>query len=390
MKNILFTFFFSLILLNSCSFERERNKTHEIINIKDVFNINKSFNLSDIANSVEYIRLESKNESLISDIFDVYSNEDNFIVVEKQHILLFNKLNGQFIREIGKYGKGPGEYLNTDRILTYNDKNNTVFATSSKVLYEYSLEGQIIDSWNMPPLIYGSANIDSNTFVGYRPNFNGDEKVKLIYYNDINPNIKTIPNYQIAQKPNGIVIFKPHAWFYQWDRKIFFFELFNDTLFHVTSSGLTPRYIFDMGKYLPPYEKQTSLDFATNEVNDYFIIKSLYESSRYLFYTFRFQSKYYISIFDKTSKEILINNDLERSGTKLVNDIDNFVPINFLGTSESDQLLGYVQPFEIIQWFSENPEKALKLPPNLKELKNIKETDNPIIVIAKLKRAYKK
>jgi hypothetical protein len=386
MKNILFNFFLFLILFNSCYFERERNEPLEIINIKDVFNKNQTFNLSDIANRVEYIQLESTNESLIGDIFDVYSNEENFIVVEKQHIFLFNKLNGQFIREVGIYGKGPGEYMNTDRMLSYNDINNTVFVTSSKVLYEYSLEGKIIDTCNMPPQIYGSAYLGNNIFVGYRPNFNGDEKIKLIYYNDINPSIKTITNYQIAQKPNGMVIYKPHAWFYRYDKRLFFFELFNDTLFQVTSSGLTPRYIFDMGKYLPPYEKQTSLDFATNEVNDYFIMKSVFESSRYIFYTFRYQFKYYLTIFDKTSKVILINNDIERYGTKLNNDIDNFLPINFLGTSERDQLLGYIQPYEIIQWFSENPEKASKISPYLKELKNIKETDNPVLVVATLKK----
>jgi hypothetical protein len=70
----------------------------------------------------------------------------------------------------------------------------------------------------------------------------------------------------------------------------------------------------------------------------------------------------------------------------LNNDIDNFLPINFLGTSERDQLLGYIQPYEIIQWFSENPEKASKISPYLKELKNIKETDNPVLVVATLKK----
>jgi hypothetical protein len=40
--------------------------------------------------------------------------------------------------------------------------------------------------------------------------------------------------------------------------------------------------------------------------------------------------------------------------------------------------------FRIKQWFDLNPEKINQLPKNLKGLKNIQETSNPVIIIAKL------
>jgi len=44
-----------------------------------------------------------------------------------------------------------------------------------------------------------------------------------------------------------------------------------------------------------------------------------------------------------------------------------------------------IDAFEIVNWFSNNPDKAAKLPSHLQKLRNIKETDNPVIMIAKLK-----
>ena len=67
------------------------------------------------------------------------------------------------------------------------------------------------------------------------------------------------------------------------------------------------------------------------------------------------------------------------------NDIDNFIPFQFYSINNSGELVGFQEAYIVKKWFDENPDKAAKLPPNLQKLKNIKETDNPIVMIAKLK-----
>jgi hypothetical protein len=51
----------------------------------------------------------------------------------------------------------------------------------------------------------------------------------------------------------------------------------------------------------------------------------------------------------------------------------------------NNELVGYLEPYKIRQWIAENPGKAAKLPSYLQKLRTIKETDNPVVMIAKLK-----
>ena len=44
-----------------------------------------------------------------------------------------------------------------------------------------------------------------------------------------------------------------------------------------------------------------------------------------------------------------------------------------------------LEAFEVQLWFDENPEAAAKLTDNLKALSALEETDNPVVIIAKLK-----
>jgi len=53
--------------------------------------------------------------------------------------------------------------------------------------------------------------------------------------------------------------------------------------------------------------------------------------------------------------------------------------------NQSDELICTMEAFRIKQWFDLNPEKVNQLPKNLRALKNIQETSNPVIIIAKLK-----
>lgn len=74
----------------------------------------KQFNLSEIADSITYIKLGSMNasgeEKFLRDIRNVVFTDDNIVVNDFNTVLLFDK-KGNFIRQIGRRGQGPGEYL---------------------------------------------------------------------------------------------------------------------------------------------------------------------------------------------------------------------------------------------------------------------------------------
>ena len=107
------------------------NENEEIIkkanNVQEVTPINKSLitisvptdldrsgiKISELLDSVYYVRLETKSNSLIGEIDELLFCDTTIIVVEKvkrQSVLLFSN-KGKFLRKIGKNGKGAGEYL---------------------------------------------------------------------------------------------------------------------------------------------------------------------------------------------------------------------------------------------------------------------------------------
>lgn len=362
--------------------EKVDNKSLVNINLEEAFEHRKSINIGDIATHYEYVQLETNNEFLAGSKLKVYLNDQYLITVDQNQILLFDRKSGKFIRKIGQKGDGPEQYSRTYAIMPYNDETKTVYAGRNKKRYEYSLDGKLKSVRDLPGLISDVGNIDENTIAAHLPNYQGDEKGKIIILNKEGSVIKTFPNYLSAPKTNGFFVWNPSACFYRLNKQLYFYELFNDTLFHVSTNSLTPRYVFKMGPYSPPYKMKTSPKF---EVDKYFMIKSINEASKYLFCVFNFNKKTYTAIYFKDLRKTIVNDYNTESGNGFIYNINDFVPLELSGINEKGELICTMDAYRIKKWFEVNPEKIKQLPESIKILKNIEETDNPVIVIVRLK-----
>ena len=101
--------------------------------------------LSEFIDSVKFVRLETKEESLISAVSSViFVGEGIVIVDEIGKILLFDN-EGNYIRKIANRGRGPGEYLNiTSCSYNSNEKALSIYDDYSKKLLLYSTSGEFI------------------------------------------------------------------------------------------------------------------------------------------------------------------------------------------------------------------------------------------------------
>jgi hypothetical protein len=71
------------------------------------------------------------------------------------------------------------------------------------------------------------------------------------------------------------------------------------------------------------------------------------------------------------------------------NDLDQFIPIGtdkIFYINKNDEFVTAIPALEVKRWFDQNPEKATKLPQHLYAFRDIKAEDNPVIVVAKLKK----
>jgi len=370
--------------MTSCSqHESADKKSVEIIKLKEAFANRKSITINDISINFEYVRLETKDECLTGTRLAVYSNDQYLIAIDRKKILLFDRKDGKFIREIGHMGNGPGEYSRTYNVMPFNEGKNIVYAGRNKKRYGYSLDGQLKDTLSIPELVSEIGNIDDNIFAAFLPDYQGGEKNKIIIFNHKDSLLKTFPNYLSAPKTLSFFVWNPNSWFYKLNKQLYFYQLFNDTLFHVKTNSITPRYVFNMGPYSPPYEMKTSPKF---EPDKYFVMQTIQESSKYLFCSFNFNKKNYTAIFDKNKRTTVVNDYSPESGHGFINNINDFVPLEFSSINEKDEFICTIDAYKIKLWFEENPEKINQLPEYLKNLNNIQETNNPVIIIAKLKK----
>jgi hypothetical protein len=82
-------------------------------------------NLSMVADSLEYIPLETLSESLIDRIFGVVLTEEFIFLRTSIRILKFSR-DGKYLSQIGSQGRGPGEYPGL-RNISIDNENERVF-----------------------------------------------------------------------------------------------------------------------------------------------------------------------------------------------------------------------------------------------------------------------
>jgi hypothetical protein len=377
---------FKHLILVSClafSFSLPKDNPYEIINLKQALDNAKPINIADISDKIQYIKIETSDVCLTGTNLKVYTDAKNIVAVDRKQILLFDRLTGKFIRAIGKQGEGPDQYSRPLSVMTFNAETQSVYAVRNKKRYEYSLAGKLTGTREVPELVGEYANLDANTLAAFLPNYQGTEKNKIVLVNKSGAITMTFPNYLSAPPTQAFMVWNPNAFFYKFDKQLYFCELFNDTVFHVTANSLTPKYIFNMGKYSAPYEMRTAANF---EMDKYFFIKGIFESPKYLFTTFGFNKKIYTALYDKSKKSTIVNVPESDPGNGVINNTNDFVPLSISTLNENNELICTIDAFKIVKWFKDNPKKISQLPQNMKELQTVKETDNPVVVVVGLKK----
>jgi len=356
-----------------------------VIDLVSAFENKATLKLSSIASSVEYIPLESSRKAILGGGARIFVS-DSFIVSSGfKKIDLFARGTGNYIREIGKIGRGPDEYSSTRHVEAFDEISQNILARRWEELIIYNLKGKVIRKIKRPESYKNMSKLEEPLYAAFVPNTRGHETRRIVIYNaESEKTEKIFPNYQFYS-PKGYTLFGYEGWFYHYNNQLFFKETFNDTLVRVTSNKLIPKYIFNAGKFKPPYR-------AKNYYENYYTTKLFIENSRFLFFNFMHQSKRFCAYFDKKNQKCLIANLQNRVAVlnagkiyAFENDIDGFIAFYPMSINNENELISAIPAIEIVNWFEQNPEKAAQLPPELQKLRNIKETDNPVVMIAKLK-----
>ena len=392
---------FILLIIPTLSGQGGNKSNFAVLNFEKSFSRQQEVPLSRFVDKITYIPLETNSQALFGAAY--YEVTDEYIIVRQasreRRILLFDRHTGKFIREIGKFGRGPGEYFDYS-LIPFNPGKKELYAMSgSREILVYDLEGRNIDKIKIPeikdkygevlqlskkPIVFDNT-LENNIFVGYFRNSFGQEKNKLVLITKEGVS-KMFPNYQVQDlkiKDGLILINRLNASFYTWDNKLYFLETFCDTLFQVTKSSLVPRYCFDWGKYNVTWSKIA--DLGISGLLNYFFIYDIDENKDYIFIKIEIERKHYLGFIEKKTNIVTFCKKNNWDDSRLKDDISGIIDVLPADFTQKNEMIFIIEPGYLMQWLKANPEKAAIARTKFSWLKDIDEFSNPIIAIGKCK-----
>ena len=401
-----------LLLFASCKRE-QTGKPVEEIDLYRAYQAMSEVPVSDIASEIEYIRLETGENFMLNDPHLINVKDSLILFIGFRKIYIFNRYSGKFLYEISRYGRGPDEYSSTSNM--YDEDEDLFFVNMGKkngnyITVGYNFKGEIVKTISKPSLRNSDDNelllgrfwpLNDSLYLGYIDNPLVCVPEKIVIFDNNGKFLKYYPNYNVIDKnESGTISFSVHkSMFFNAEDTVRFFELHTDTVFNISSQTIEPRYHINMGDLLLPYNLRYSLN--SPEYLKYFHIRTMHESSRFLMFSAGIFGVRHIVCYDKTLKSTIVCNtstdvDFYKSedpwGIRCIgflNDLDQFIPIGtdkHFYINRNDEFVTAIPALEVRRWFDRNPEKAEALPECLQSFKDIKNEENPVVIIAKLKK----
>lgn len=402
---------FLCLFIFSCRNDNSSNSPVEIVDILGAYNNRNEILLSSVADSIEYIQLDSsgdilKSSKLLSVIDTVLLQTDG------GHINIYSRASGKFLYEVSSFGRGPDEH----RVIEYfYEPENIVWAVGGTTddRIGFSIDASRVYHYKNPKhnfeaghefWIPSSFPLMKNCYIGYSFNETGKNKYKLVVFDSLGIIKKSYRNYNFFEKKDIGYSFADFSqgWFYNYADTTRFFELYTDTVYTVIEENISPRYFLSMGKMAPPYYFLSISPDDGNEKQKYFEIRKMCESERYLFFTVDINYYRHLGFFDKINNKTFLCDYKEGReyykyptyyATKsigFVNDLDDFIPVatgaDLINITRNGEFVSYIDAIDVERWFQQNPEKAARLPERLKRFSDVKATDNIIVQVVHLKK----
>jgi|WetSurMetagenome_2_1015567.scaffolds.fasta_scaffold21697_3 hypothetical protein len=339
--------------------------------------------LSEIADDIKYIPLD-KNYPM-SIFYQLEILNDTIYIDEKDNGLFALDMTGKMIRKYGKRGRGPGEYIYGLRF-TIDTISRTVYLLDQNNLIKYSLNGAFLGKFSIEEygILFQDIKYYGSKILAFEYIMCGEARNDWIV-------IDTTGNL-ISRKPNYIPSFKTRycagGGVYEYENNISCWNWYNDTIFSI-SPDLSYRVslLFSPGKLRYPRS-----DFDISQMSKYFIPQLVFETKSFIVFGYTY-NRYSIVLINKEKNESFKAKGKGEFGG-LRNDLDcgaTFEPKQYYENGNREYMIGYTQPSDIIQCVNSNEFKRAvpKYPEKKEALKkltaNMKETDNAILTIVRLK-----
>ncbi len=352
------------------------------------FTINR---LSEIASDINYIPLETNENSSIERIITLRINDKYIYVGTLNSIVCFNS-SGKFLFTLSKKGRGNDEYeffLDFD----INAYNSIIAIPCRKSIILYNQTDNGFDFLKRINISYPISKIDfigdSDNILLQFGNSDGEIPYSKQLINTSGDILMSWPNYMMFKKNTEKIqigyMFENASFKFQ--NQLFLKSIGNDTIFKLKPENIIePFLVLDTkNKRLTP-EVRSDPQFHVDHLNEFIVMQKIFGSSRFLYYTYEYLDSKKHEIFDllKKIRYRIPENEF------LKDDISGGA--NFKPEYSSDGILyGWIEPLKMKEFISDSSWQNLSVinEPKKTLLKTItdtlKDNDNPVLIMVKIK-----
>ena len=391
-------FYLSLLIVTSFSCDKDikkRNLTADTVISIDRDKINKEVmnKASTYIETIQYIPLETNSDNIIGNITKIILSSKYIHIYDSQtnNVYQFD-YKGKFVRKIGSKGSGPNEYV---RISTFSVDPNTediaIYCEIRQSIIEFTSEGLPISERKLGficsdfihyedgYMFYGGRMPNQNIFKDTFP-----EQYRLVFIGANNEIIeKYLPTKYNEELLKTAITYEGNCLYYTHNKKLRLLERSNGLVYDI-NYNMKSIYVVDFYKYTIPvsffYDSNIGeKDIKRIEKSDCCYLSSFVETDNYIYLS------YVVNAHNKMIGQCMYLKGSAESvniGPVWVNDIDN-IAMPTIMASFNNTLIGYHEAYELKTMIDSNTNE---LTPKIIELgKIVKESDNPIISIIKLK-----
>ena len=279
-------------LLSSCSPKRGEN---ELMILPVTLSNVKSVTLND----GRLLGLENNDSSLLYSITDIVNIKDKIFIHSGDMVKSFSISDGHHIKNIGHKGHGPGEFNQVSQIWA-KDSSLYIFDFNTSSVNVYNEDGTFLmcdreylyntDNAHRPSYIFEypdtSYIVTINTYTDQTTKIN---PLASIYGSERNF-IRDISGRDLVTGGHLTV----RTTYDEDNKRVLYWEGFNDTIFSITTKTISPSYVIDFGPLRFPYQDEH--DFLTKARIFYkdsllgkqyaTLIQSIQKHNEHLFFTF--------------------------------------------------------------------------------------------------------
>jgi hypothetical protein len=343
------------------------------------------------ATDIQYIPLQTTEQNVLPEIKEIVFSKSFFLTHNYANINMF-RYDGSFVTKIGNEGRGPNEFT-VAHDLDINPKNESIYLVDGwlKKFLVYNKNGKLTRTFKSPLVGAVYFRMAKDGILCYNQNNMANIENSYILIDTTGKVIMNYPNtYKWQHKTNPSYGFLHENLFYRFNNQIFKKEMYSDTVFVYRNKAFEPHLLIDVGKLRITPEARTNSP-VEYIIHNFLVPKSLFECGNYIYYEFNFQANDKNEGFSFIVSKVDNFRVLFDPEKGLVNDFDGGLNILPQTAKDINTMVAWIDALQLKTYVASETFKRNnpKFPEKKKELKiladKLKETDNPVVILIKIK-----